>query len=244
MPQGADSYDEVDGMKTPAERARENFLLNDPLALVLGPSYVECRQCNKKIKLSSKSAFDTFHWRNHRARCVKATKKKAKAASPVLNFRRPPSTPYRPPRSPIPRPTRRDSGTPPSLDISDSEEEHRSELSAEPQSPPYAMSSSPLSIQSPLETRQSDATLDDYMLRFHPDCFHKTRSSTDHWQTWSWSRLKQPHFPAPAYAYHENEVRDDDDDDDCGLERLASLPNMDSRARDAAHALSLLSRSH
>lgn len=66
--------------QTPAEREREQSLLDDPYARVLGPSSVQCRQCLKKIKLSSKSAYDTFHWRNHRARCLRAMKKKMKAS--------------------------------------------------------------------------------------------------------------------------------------------------------------------
>ena len=55
-----------------SEKARERYLRQDPLAIVLSPSSVECRQCKRKIKLSSKSAYDPFHWRNHRARCIKA----------------------------------------------------------------------------------------------------------------------------------------------------------------------------
>lgn len=70
----------VELIKTPAEREREQSLLDDPYARVLGPSSVQCKQCLKKIKLSSKSAYDTFHWRNHRTRCLKAMKKKTKSA--------------------------------------------------------------------------------------------------------------------------------------------------------------------
>ncbi|KAF8906250.1 hypothetical protein CPB84DRAFT_1770356 [Gymnopilus junonius] len=227
----------MDAMKTPAERARENVLLNDPLALVLNPSYVECRQCNKKIKLSSKSAFDTFHWRNHRARCIKMAKKKAKT---VTTAHRLVSSPHKTTTSPSPR----NSNTPPLIDISDSEEERRSEQSAEAQSPPYTIPSSPLSIQSPLDIRHTDTILDDYMLRSHPDCFRKVRPSSDHWQTWSWSQLKEPHFPAPAYGHYEYESQNDDDDDDYGPSRPPSLADVDARARDAVHALSLLAQSH
>lgn len=64
-----------------SERARERYLKQDQLALVLSPSSVECRQCKRKIKLSSKSAYDPFHWRNHRTRCIKAHKRKVKAMS-------------------------------------------------------------------------------------------------------------------------------------------------------------------
>lgn len=69
--------------KTSAERTRELSILNDPLANLLSPDYVECKQCRKKIKLSSKSAYDTFHWRNHRKRCIKSFKKKGKQPQPL-----------------------------------------------------------------------------------------------------------------------------------------------------------------
>lgn len=68
--------------KTSAERTRELSILSDPLANLLSPDYVECKQCRKKIKLSSKSAYDTFHWRNHRKRCIKSYKKKGKQPQP------------------------------------------------------------------------------------------------------------------------------------------------------------------
>lgn len=72
--------------QTPAEREREQSLLDDPYARVLGPSCVQCRQCLKKIKLSTKSAYDTFHWRNHRARCLRAMKKKLKATEAAVRL--------------------------------------------------------------------------------------------------------------------------------------------------------------
>lgn len=146
--------------------------------------------------------------------------------------------------SPSPRHEPRNSNTPPLIDISDSEEERRSEQSAEAQSPPCSLPSSPLSVHSPLNIRHWDTTLDDYMLRSHPDCFRKTRPLSDQWHTWSWSQLKEPHFPTPAYAYYEDEIQDDDDDDDYCPPRPSSLADVDSRAQDAAHALSLLAQSH
>ncbi|PFH51784.1 hypothetical protein AMATHDRAFT_39892 [Amanita thiersii Skay4041] len=57
--------------QTPAERVREQKLREDPMAIVLGPLYVDCRRCGSRIKLSAKSSYDTFHWRTHRARCLK-----------------------------------------------------------------------------------------------------------------------------------------------------------------------------
>lgn len=57
--------------QTAAAKAREKKLRDDPMANVLGPLYVDCRRCGTRIKLSAKSAYDTFHWRTHRERCLK-----------------------------------------------------------------------------------------------------------------------------------------------------------------------------
>ncbi|KDR80690.1 hypothetical protein GALMADRAFT_135815 [Galerina marginata CBS 339.88] len=231
----------MDLMKTPAERAREKTLLNDPLALVLNPSLVECKQCHKKIKLSSKSAFDTFHWRNHRARCLRTIKKKkTKGILPPLT-RRPIPTPLKAattPRPPHPEP--RKSKTPPLIDISDSEEERRSEQSPEAQSPPSTLPWSPFAIQTPPDIRHSDAFLDDYILRSHPECFQRATPLSDHWQSWSWSQLKEPHFPPSAYNQDDDLEYDEDDDH---ISHYSSLTSQDERAQEAAHALSMLSRS-
>lgn len=54
-----------------AERAREKKLRDDPMAIVVGPMHVDCKRCGNRIKLSSKSLYDTFHWRTHRSRCLK-----------------------------------------------------------------------------------------------------------------------------------------------------------------------------
>lgn len=76
----------IDPTQSTSETARERYLKEDPLALVLSPSSVECRQCKRKIKLSSKSAYDPFHWRNHRTRCMKAHKRKVKAMNKTSTF--------------------------------------------------------------------------------------------------------------------------------------------------------------
>lgn len=41
------------------------------MAIVVGPMHVDCKRCGSRIKLSSKSLYDTFHWRTHRSRCLK-----------------------------------------------------------------------------------------------------------------------------------------------------------------------------
>jgi hypothetical protein len=72
---------------TTAERERERRLRADPLALVINSAFVECKQCGRKIKLSSKMAFDPLHWRNHRTRCVKRQKKKRGAMHSMVSIR-------------------------------------------------------------------------------------------------------------------------------------------------------------
>src|SRR5580658_6395637 len=67
-------------VQTPAEKAREKRLRDDPMADVLGPLFVLCKRCGNRIKLSPKSTYDPFHWQKHRERCLKkpvgATKKR------------------------------------------------------------------------------------------------------------------------------------------------------------------------
>ncbi len=56
---------------TPAERAREKRLRDDPMADVIGPLFVDCRRCKARITLSPKSVYDPFHWKSHKERCLK-----------------------------------------------------------------------------------------------------------------------------------------------------------------------------
>lgn len=52
---------------------RERRLREHPHAKVLGPQAVECGLCKKEIRLSTKSAYDPFHWTKHIDRCAKLT---------------------------------------------------------------------------------------------------------------------------------------------------------------------------
>lgn len=233
--------------KTPAERTRELSILSDPLANLLSPDYVECKQCKKKIKLSSKSAYDTFHWRNHRKRCIKSFKKKGKqpqttgAVTPSLvlshtNFVR--NT--KPPKSPSTLVTSRSPKTPPL--ISDDEEDHRSELSSEAQSPLMASHPMPPS-QSPPSARYYDYNVQDYLGRSHPGYVprqparHSWCTSTGaSLQNWSWSQLKPSRFDT---AKHNS--GGDGEDDDLSIE--GSFDSFgDERVQEAARTLSMLSR--
>jgi len=67
------SFSSAEVTQSVAERAREKKLRDDPMAEVLGPLFVDCKRCGARIKLSSKSTYDIFHWRTHRERCLKRT---------------------------------------------------------------------------------------------------------------------------------------------------------------------------
>jgi len=191
----------------------------------------------------SKSAYDTFHWRNHRKRCVKSFKRKGKhvgglpqspAASQtnfLRNKRHPKSTTLVTPRSPK---------TPPL--ISDNEEDHRSELSSEAQSPITANHSIP-SVQSPPPAPYYDYNVQDYLGRSHPGYVprqparHSWCTSTGaSLQNWSWSQLKPSRFDTAKHSRGG-----DGEDDDLSIEE--SFESFgDERVQEAARTLSMLSR--
>lgn len=41
------------------------------MAIVQNPQMVQCQRCGGKIKLSTKSSYDPFHWQKHRERCLR-----------------------------------------------------------------------------------------------------------------------------------------------------------------------------
>ncbi|KAI0701487.1 hypothetical protein BC835DRAFT_213312 [Cytidiella melzeri] len=59
------------GGRTTGEKAREKRLQEDELVLIITPQLVQCKRCLAEIKLSKKSQYDTFHWYQHRERCLK-----------------------------------------------------------------------------------------------------------------------------------------------------------------------------
>jgi hypothetical protein len=59
------------GGRLTGEKAREKKLLDDELVIIISPQLVQCKRCAAEIKLSKKSQFDTFHWYQHRERCLK-----------------------------------------------------------------------------------------------------------------------------------------------------------------------------
>ncbi|KAF8159490.1 hypothetical protein B0H34DRAFT_406247 [Crassisporium funariophilum] len=227
-------------VQSDAERAREKGLKDDPLALVISPSQVQCRQCKKLIKLSSKSAYDPFHWRNHRTRCVKLSKAKAKMTKKPSAPKSSSSSPAhqtasnRPLRIAASPGETRSVKTPPLT--SDSEDDRRPERFVESHSPlgrSYASSS-----QSPTPaTPQPGFSTNKYI---HPDYVRRPGSvSVGHWQSWSWSQLKPRQFSV-AYEYGSGDDMSDDLSDS-----LRGDDDPEDRIRqDAARSLSLLSQSN
>ena len=47
------------------------MLVEDKMVTIITPQLVLCNCCGTEIKLSKKSLFDTFHWYQHRERCLK-----------------------------------------------------------------------------------------------------------------------------------------------------------------------------
>ncbi|KAG5219719.1 HAMP histidine kinase [Salix suchowensis] len=68
---------------TPAEKAREKRLRDDPMANVIGPLFVDCKRCGARIKLSPKSVYDPFHWKTHKERCLKKPPVLSSQRSPI-----------------------------------------------------------------------------------------------------------------------------------------------------------------
>jgi len=71
-----------------AAKTREKQLRDDSMAIVLGPLYVDCKGCGKRIKLSTKSLYDLSHWRTHRTRCLKRQSRVRKKPSSKPDVRK------------------------------------------------------------------------------------------------------------------------------------------------------------
>ncbi|KAH9479407.1 hypothetical protein JR316_0007997 [Psilocybe cubensis] len=244
---------------SPGEQARRKRLLDDPLVTLLSPSLVECTLCTKQIKLSSKSAYDTHHWFNHRSRCLRMKKKKQKQiGSPS---RRIGSSPLKTASSikaslkdHEAEPELRRVQTPPLVELSDSEDSRGSpatETSYTPKLPP-------LSPPPTIYVMPSENVLEEYIYRYHPGCTPQTEAVTlCQWQKWSWAQLKLPQFVPPLHGHpvdidvNEDQYSDSDSENQSyGMLQYSPRPSglgrvvADLRDQEAAHALSMLSRSH
>ncbi|KAF4592919.1 hypothetical protein EYR38_008625 [Pleurotus pulmonarius] len=169
------SRDDIGSSLTPAERAREKRLRDDPMADVIGPLFVDCRRCGARIKLSPKSVYDPFHWKTHKERCLKkpigalVTKKanSQRTGTPQLVNELPSAA-----HTPVsPKPDTTVSTTPPlTPDKDDGPPAQRDSESNDQYFPPPPPTRDPALLITRLERSQ------------------------DNWQKWDWSQLKSPDF--------------------------------------------------
>ena len=128
--------------------------------------------------------------------------------------------------------------------ISDNEEDHRSELSSEAQSPLMSSHSMP-SFPNPPSVPYYDYNVQDYLGRSHPG-YVSRQPARRSWcsstgatlQNWSWSQLKPSRFDTTK----QSRGGDADDDDLSIGESFDSFG--DERVQEAARTLSMLSRAH
>ncbi|EIN09498.1 hypothetical protein PUNSTDRAFT_51756 [Punctularia strigosozonata HHB-11173 SS5] len=53
-----------------AHKARERQLRDDDMCEVQSPTFVKCKRCETRIKLSARSPYEPFHWNKHKSRCL------------------------------------------------------------------------------------------------------------------------------------------------------------------------------
>lgn len=199
--------------QSPAEKARETKLREDPLAIVLSPTYVECKRCGKRIKLSAKSAFDPLHWRTHRARCLKTRHTKTTMRNTEIKAQAPTLFPL---PSPSPSPHARPLVHSYNID---------SDGSTEPSSSPLSFVASTLP---PLY--QPDVVTSECLRRSNSVHPVSTTPPTQGWQSWAWVQLKG----SPIDSTITHELLFNPDPNETMAEKMH---------REAALSLSLLSRS-
>ncbi|GLB41677.1 hypothetical protein LshimejAT787_1002770 [Lyophyllum shimeji] len=177
--------------QTAAEKAREKKLRDDPMAIVRGPLYVDCRRCGTRIKLSSKSLYDPCHWRTHRSRCLKRRPAAPQKQTPKAEIFSPPESSRRP----------AERGTPPFATDHPARTSELQVLQRDRPSSPLTPCSSPSPTPS-----TADMIFEEYVLRSHGKKLSPPTSS--HWRDWSWSQLLHPRFTTLR------DLRADDDNND------------------------------
>ncbi|KAF8892230.1 hypothetical protein BD779DRAFT_100658 [Infundibulicybe gibba] len=166
-----------------AEKAREKKLRDDPMADVLGPLFVDCRNCGKRIKLSSKSSYDTFHWRTHRERCLKkqrAQKQRARTQKSSPPSRHSSLGALERPKSPIVTPPNHESLSEP----------HQIASGSHDKLPTFTPNPS-----APKTLVRPSSDFEEYLRLSHRRQVRPMRPGpSGHWQDWSWSQLVPPKF--------------------------------------------------
>ncbi|THV02488.1 hypothetical protein K435DRAFT_836354 [Dendrothele bispora CBS 962.96] len=188
---------------------RKKSLEGDSWAIEVDPRAVTCRGCHRRIKLSEKSTYDTYHWGVHKKRCKIINPKtpiKPKASARNIKSKTKPkpktrAKSIRKVRSPTPAPVVDHSmSSTPSL----TEDESGDEDMTSPEQSPLKRASSELSPP-PSSEPPSDPQvtygkwseeLDDYFTRMHGI---KQMLPVDmlgmNWQDWSWAQLHEAEFP-------------------------------------------------
>ncbi|CCM02534.1 uncharacterized protein FIBRA_04636 [Fibroporia radiculosa] len=200
---------------TPAEKAREAKLRQDPIVVIHSPQLVQCSRCERMIKLSTKMAWDPAHWQKHRSRCVKRSEKEVlelketnlavlTCTSDVKLARTPPrrrrtASPRTPPSplSPLTPPPSSDRGLASNGDIP---------------SPLSSCEDLPSAVPSVL-LRDPGPTFEEYLLRTRRRLPRDLPPSLlDSWRAWTWAKLKPPFL-----VNHQSSDMSDDSDDDYTL---------------------------
>ncbi|KAI0940954.1 hypothetical protein AcV7_003187 [Taiwanofungus camphoratus] len=206
---------------TPAERLRERKLRDDPMAIVQNPQMVQCQRCGGKIKLSTKSSYDPFHWQKHRERCLRRSDvlvKELKENSDQSSY---------PTEVKIYTSSKRrmtDSLTPPLTP--DNDDDRSSEGPVKEESPSLHLDDSPTGTY--VSIRQPDAAFEEYLVRSRRRSTRELIPQTlESWQSWTWSQLKAPVYPG---------YMDYDDEDAIYSVALKAEPQVDSIIRSSSPA--------
>ncbi|KAG5647862.1 hypothetical protein DXG03_007786 [Asterophora parasitica] len=169
-----------------AENAREKKLRDDPMAIVIGPLYVDCRRCGSRIKLSTKSLYDACHWRTHRSRCLKRHSTAPQKRSAKAEIIAPPKRSSQLEVSQTP---------PPLLDTGERQ---------------VCASLSPSFPSTPPPPQPHADAMEEYLLRSHGKKQIPPLSTLTHWQDWSWSQLRLPRFISESPNYNDDDGNDYD----------------------------------
>ncbi|KDQ61516.1 hypothetical protein JAAARDRAFT_54875 [Jaapia argillacea MUCL 33604] len=207
--------------RTPAEKAREKKLREDPMAEVHGPLFVTCRRCGSQIKLSPKSAYDPFHWAKHRERCLKRPAGVVRQMKEEAQDKRfPASAQFSPSSQTSKASSSKRSVTPPlTPDHSESSitfESHPTDIKEESPIPDF-----PPQPATAFRIRDPDPAFEEYLYRSRRKLMRElSPMSPESWHDWNWSQLKPAVWVVATYP-------DNGPESDRG--QAASPPEADER---------------
>ncbi|KAL5492678.1 hypothetical protein ACEPAI_4125 [Sanghuangporus weigelae] len=196
---------------------REQRLKAHPYADVRGPELVVCRLCEQQIKLSTKSAYDAFHWNKHIERCarrapaareqrvMRAAERKKRASLPkssvqrlTIHLRPKGATEASSASDPVPVPIHVKEETPERTEDIPSPSSPRSHSSPSLQTP----SPPPASPPRP----EPDLMMEDYYRRSRRRGTRELSPFTlEAAAAWSWSQVKEPVWVIRSYPSSESQ---------------------------------------